>query len=453
MKRTFWSLITLTALISLLLASCGGQNGGAGNGVDGELTPPASITLQPASGAVGALLRIAGQGFPGDARVVVQIGPAALGAAAEIFGEGMTDKDGALNLAFTIPSVWPDGTPIIENQVMVLVSTEDGGVQGSALLAFEALPANTIQPLLIFGAPKTAPGTPLPLLGKGFTPGGKVALFLGTALSGFNDAPLLEVNVGTDGSFQAQFPMPAAWPSNGVAVSEPGVIVAAVDEALSQDIVTVAFLELSAASTSGTGLPITLDPPCETAPLSAASPAALVASQVLLIHQEPSISSPPVLTAQRCQQMQLVSRNSDASWVEVIFPGGSTGWAYANFLLANTPPSSLPEKKAEGVGESSPTAATSAATRGLWTSLKDQKLTVVVKGMPANQGFAAILKARDSASNLELTQGSTDGRGAARFTVDLPAAFSDGSPLVVSNLMLIIYMPSGASQIAYVSQP
>jgi len=48
----------------------------------------------------------------------------------------MTDVKGSFALSFTMPTYWPDGTPITETELVVVVLNEDGSVKATAPFSY-----------------------------------------------------------------------------------------------------------------------------------------------------------------------------------------------------------------------------------------------------------------------------------------------------------------------------
>jgi hypothetical protein len=91
-----------------------------------------SIVLSPTFGGPGTLVTVTGSGFPVDTQVHTRLGPPSVGATPQSYGAAVAGTSGAFVLAFTMPGHWPDGTPIAEQELIVVVLNEDGSVKATA---------------------------------------------------------------------------------------------------------------------------------------------------------------------------------------------------------------------------------------------------------------------------------------------------------------------------------
>jgi hypothetical protein len=105
-----------------------------------ELTEP-MIVVDPIGGRAGTVVVVSGSGFPPLARVSVRLGPPSVGATPLSYCDVDTDASGHFALSFTMPSHWPDGTPITETNLVVVVLNQDGSSKANA--AFGYLPSLT----------------------------------------------------------------------------------------------------------------------------------------------------------------------------------------------------------------------------------------------------------------------------------------------------------------------
>jgi hypothetical protein len=94
-------------------------------------TEPA-IGLDPVTGGPGTLVAVSGSGFPAQLPVCVRLGPPSTGASPQSYGDAVTDDDGRFSLSLTMPVQWPDGTPIAETDLVVVVLNENGSTKATA---------------------------------------------------------------------------------------------------------------------------------------------------------------------------------------------------------------------------------------------------------------------------------------------------------------------------------
>lgn len=103
-------------------------------------TPFPVATLDPTAGGAGTDVTIRGGGFPANTTVNVHLGTlvAALAAveAPSVYATTTTDSAGDYQVTFTMPATWPDGAPLPNGRLVVLVATEDFSAQASAVFNY-----------------------------------------------------------------------------------------------------------------------------------------------------------------------------------------------------------------------------------------------------------------------------------------------------------------------------
>jgi hypothetical protein len=99
------------------------------------------ILLDPISGGPGTSVTVSGDGFPPSTPVSVRLGPPSVGATPQSYGDAVTDAGGSFVLSFTMPSHWPDGTPIEWADLTVIVLNEDGSAK--AMVPFGYVPSSS----------------------------------------------------------------------------------------------------------------------------------------------------------------------------------------------------------------------------------------------------------------------------------------------------------------------
>ena len=90
-------------------------------GVPGQPT----IRLDPPQGAVGQEVRIIGQNWPPGAELKVYVTFPMATFRPEPVASGVADATGAFEIRLTIPRRWPDGAPVTEEVLNIVVSTVD----------------------------------------------------------------------------------------------------------------------------------------------------------------------------------------------------------------------------------------------------------------------------------------------------------------------------------------
>jgi hypothetical protein len=105
------------------------------------------IVLDPITGGPGTSVAVTGSGFPAETQVSVRLGPPSIGATPQSYGDATTDAYGRFALSFTMPAHWPDGTPITETDLVVVVLNEDGSVKASAPFGYIPSPSEVSGPI------------------------------------------------------------------------------------------------------------------------------------------------------------------------------------------------------------------------------------------------------------------------------------------------------------------
>jgi hypothetical protein len=105
------------------------------------------IVLDPITGGPGTSAVVTGSGFPAETQVSVRLGPPSVGATPQSYGDATTDIDGRFTLSFTMPAHWPDGTPITETDLVVVVLNEDGSAKATAPFGYIPSPSDALAPV------------------------------------------------------------------------------------------------------------------------------------------------------------------------------------------------------------------------------------------------------------------------------------------------------------------
>jgi hypothetical protein len=92
------------------------------------LAPPPglpTVAVEPATGRVGQTVHLLGRDWPPGIALKVYITVPTATFRPEPVAEGVAQADGAFDLALTIPDQWPDGKPVTERVLTIVVSTAD----------------------------------------------------------------------------------------------------------------------------------------------------------------------------------------------------------------------------------------------------------------------------------------------------------------------------------------
>jgi hypothetical protein len=71
-----------------------------------------------------------------------------VGATPLSYGDTDTDASGGFTVSFTMPAHWPDGTPITETDLIVVVLNQDGSAKATATFAYSPSSAGALMPML-----------------------------------------------------------------------------------------------------------------------------------------------------------------------------------------------------------------------------------------------------------------------------------------------------------------
>lgn len=251
-------------------------------------TPVPVATISPTTGEVGTQVTLTGGGFPADITVNVHLGALAAAAAADaaptIYATTTTDGSGAYQVTFAMPSQWPDGSPIPDGQVVVIVATADFSTQASTIFAYctnaatttpTATPTATATPGAT--ATETAVATSTPVVtpsptvvvsptpaanvrltpttggantqvvvsGSGFPANSTVYIYLG-AFDGAinpNDNPEHYVILPTNanGEYSGVLAIPSTWPTGEAIAPGPVIVLVATNDFSAQASATFTY--------------------------------------------------------------------------------------------------------------------------------------------------------------------------------------------------------------------
>ncbi|HEX6383258.1 MAG TPA: PA14 domain-containing protein [Anaerolineae bacterium] len=169
--------------------------------------PVAEIVLTPKMGSANTRVTVAGRGFPAQTAIQIRLGRPGQAPYTESYAAGQTNSKGKINIIFTMPATWPDGTAITEDIVMVYATTADSQV--SALDEFAYVPA--AEPGLALNPDQGNLGARVTATGSGFPAGQHVNLYLRTPDDGGDGASYGEATTNSKGNFVITFTVPSIW--------------------------------------------------------------------------------------------------------------------------------------------------------------------------------------------------------------------------------------------------
>lgn len=191
-----------------------------------DFIPPVvqpEITVSPTTGGGGTTVTVSSVGFPVGSRVLLHLGPPSGGYGPTVYGEGVADANGAVNVAFAMPDNWPDGSRVKDEQLEIVAITEDGSVRASSGFDYVPIP----YPLITVSPNYGGPGTPVTITGDGYPAGMRVLVKTGTSVDDAASRPAhVETIADTRGNINIPFEMPGSW-TNGLPILTRDVVVLA----------------------------------------------------------------------------------------------------------------------------------------------------------------------------------------------------------------------------------
>ena len=284
------------------------------------VTPPnPSIALSPTSGGAGTWVTAAGGGFPANAPVALYLATldTAVGkGSVRQYVSGMTDDSGRYTLAFSMPSTWPDGDTVTQNEIVVTVALPDFSVSASSVFAYLAagLPATPTSTPPPTNPPPVSPtasvnpyaqvspaagtaGTAVTVRGGGFP--ANTTLFahiatLGDGVGSSNGAARF-ASALTDaaGEYTMVFVMPAIWPNGTEIAAQRLAIIVAPDDFSAEASAIFSYQQSTAADSAAPNGPSA--PAATQLPPAAADTVSPVPSTATSTPEPPTATPTPLL--------------------------------------------------------------------------------------------------------------------------------------------------------------
>ena len=168
------------------------------------------INVTPTKGPGGTPVTVTSTGLPMGSRVTLHLGPPEGGFGPEAYAEGVVDGEGRATLAFVMPENWPDGRRVKEEQLEIVVLTDDNLVRASSGFDYEPIP----YPLITVSPNYGGPGTQVTITGDGYRAGATVLVKLGTSVDdAAQKTPYVETMADIRGNINVPLTMPGRWPS------------------------------------------------------------------------------------------------------------------------------------------------------------------------------------------------------------------------------------------------
>ncbi len=194
-------------------------------------SPNPFAEVEPSSGGPGTAVTVVGGGFPANTIINVHLAGVVRTAQTDDpfrYASGRTDANGNYRIGFTMPSAWPDGDPIEQGDLVVLVATDGFTVSASDSFSFRPTPAN---PQIRLQPNSGGPDTLVTVTGTGYPANEQVDIYLAALDEQVGDAgqgvSYARTVADANGSFAVVFSMPAFWPDGSRVETDQVVVLAA----------------------------------------------------------------------------------------------------------------------------------------------------------------------------------------------------------------------------------
>ena len=211
-------------------------------------TPNPFADANPSSGPVDTQVTVSFGGFPPNTAVNLYLGAyvrAADAASATIYASGSSDRFGNGSLRFTVPTTWPDGSPVPPGKLALLVATSDFRVSAAADFdVTQPRPTVAPNPYIEANPNSGGPGTQVTVRGGGFPANRTINLYLGSVVraSALGAVPPIQTTASdVNGNFTAQITIPARWSDGSLIPTGKLIILAATADFAAQATATFDF--------------------------------------------------------------------------------------------------------------------------------------------------------------------------------------------------------------------
>jgi hypothetical protein len=229
MKATKWREKLALLAVSALLTACSGVASTAS-----KTSPPSTprLTLTPSQGPLNTELSIEGSGFPVAAPVRITMGEVEATRPAQFIGQVAANERGAIKLAFILPSLWSDGTPITERQLRftALVSQSDAvyadytNTSAPAQTRIAASGEGDPRAKITLSPATGTVNTRVIVNGVGFSPNNRVSARIGVVGAGAGPQEYANAVSSGEGTVSMILMIPSVWP-DGRKLSEPQIVI------------------------------------------------------------------------------------------------------------------------------------------------------------------------------------------------------------------------------------
>lgn len=171
-------------------------------------------------------MTVTGQGFPAETAVHIYLGRRGQAPYPVAQVTGLSNGNGKISMALIMPANWPDGTPIVEDVVVIHAATADSQVGASAGFAY--VPA--AEPSLRLNPEQGNVGTRVTATGSGFPAGAHVNLYLRPPDGEIDSAIYGEATANVKGNFVINFTVPSTWSDGSPITGATLRVIAATDD-------------------------------------------------------------------------------------------------------------------------------------------------------------------------------------------------------------------------------
>lgn len=207
----------------------------------------ASVAVDPTSGAAGTEVIVIGEGFPANIEINIRLGPPEVGASPEAYATTITTETGAFVTAFAIPDKWPDETPIVDEELLIIALIPDGSVK--ATVPFDYQPS--LAPEITLTPPNGNPGQRVVVRGANFPREIAISLRLSSPASAHVREEAAQIVSDNEGQFRTVIIIPDTWSGSAGAVREQELVVEAVGAKDGQSLARATFFNVSGQQPEG----------------------------------------------------------------------------------------------------------------------------------------------------------------------------------------------------------
>jgi hypothetical protein len=184
------------------------------------------VSVTPDEGGPLTQVTVTGHHFPPRATLSVRLGPPDVGASPQAYAAATTDDQGTFAALFAMPVTWPDGSPIGEQDLIIVVINDDASLKATTTFAYA--PTAAAIPTLVLIPGNGIPGQRITINGAGFVPGTEIDLRLVPAItSAAAGASLAQVVVEANGAFSVTVALPTRWPETSALIEEADLLIVA----------------------------------------------------------------------------------------------------------------------------------------------------------------------------------------------------------------------------------